>query len=101
MTPIEWHNVDCVRIGECFLREPSSAIVLPDSNVFVSDSQLGLFLFSLNSDLIRNVSNVDWRWAQAATLLPDGHLLVGIMLGTYSQIALYSLKSNLVWKRIL
>uniref|UniRef100_F1L233 Uncharacterized protein n=1 Tax=Ascaris suum TaxID=6253 RepID=F1L233_ASCSU len=89
---IEWHNVDCVRIGECFLREPSSAIVLPDSNVFVSDSQLGLFLFSLNSDLIRNVSNVDWRWAQAATLLPDGHLLVSMMVRE---------TSSLPWRRFI
>ncbi|KHN85663.1 Uncharacterized protein F44B9.2 [Toxocara canis] len=83
---VEWHNVDCVRIGECFLREPSGAIVLPNTSIFVTDSQLGLFLFSLNSDLIRNVSNVDWRWAQGAALLPNGHLLVSMMVRESSAV---------------
>ncbi|VDK52799.1 unnamed protein product [Anisakis simplex] len=83
---IEWHNVECVRIGECFLKEPTSSLVLPNGNIFVSDSQLGLFLFTLNSDLIRNVSNVDWRWAQAGTLLPDGHILLSMMVRESSAV---------------
>lgn len=77
---IEWHSVDSARFGECFLKEPTSAAVLSNLNVFVADQQLGLFLFSINSELIRSVNNPNWKWAQAATRTSDNHLLVSMMI---------------------
>lgn len=76
---IDWGYIDSIRVGDGVIKEPTCAHVLPNLTVFIVDRQLGLFLFSMNSILLRKVSDPNWKWPEAAAC-DSRNIFVSLML---------------------
>lgn len=64
-------NVDAFRLGQGVLQEPCAACMLPDGRIIVSDTLKGLFLFTHNTQLIKQVESEEWKWPQGLVFDKD------------------------------
>ncbi|MFH4979156.1 hypothetical protein AB6A40_005865 [Gnathostoma spinigerum] len=74
-------NDGCIEVGgagrmsgsERLLEEPNGAVLLPNMTLIVSDQKKGIFHLSLTSNLLRNISNSNWKWIQAPAVTKGDH----------------------------
>ncbi|CAJ0583071.1 unnamed protein product, partial [Mesorhabditis spiculigera] len=54
-------NVESVILGRNVLVHPTGVDILPDGNILVTDKERGIFLFSIEGEIVKHLQNESWK----------------------------------------